>query len=454
MARVTINLVFDSAKKRRNLTRQLVDVDTLKEDIPDDAVYEETSTVPPEILKEMIGALPEGYRTVFSLYCIDGLSHREIAELLRIKERSSASSLHRARTMLSEAIRQYWRDLEEGSSPDGWSMILRKMKKEKTIRNTLMVLALLIPATSLILWYQPRINKELIAPYTSQVLNVKPSVVLYDPLQFPDRLAERRHIITPDTHDYQNIADTVHTYETNSNDSTKMSSDSTYEIMDDSLYSASEIYPTFADDTPSPRPHLSFSMKAGSGATRRSSEIALKSAPYIAALTYMNSADPNTLLAAKSNFSNAIPWYNDNYAGDTEPEAKNIYQHDLPMTFGLCVRMDLTSRIGLESGMEYTYMHSTVDTENGHLAQKLHLTEMISASVHHPKPPQKPRKCQIQVNLQNVPAQESSPHLAVQTHDKPTRKDYAPTYDSNHQKEACESQHLQHTRSTSDDHLH
>ena len=60
-----------------------------------------------EVLHEMIAALPEGYRTVFRLYCIDELSHKEIAALLGIKEKSSSASLARARASLARSIRQY-----------------------------------------------------------------------------------------------------------------------------------------------------------------------------------------------------------------------------------------------------------------------------------------------------------------------------------------------------------
>ena len=63
--------------------------------------------MPVEVLHEMIAALPEGYRTVFRLYCIDELSHKEIAALLGIKEKSSSASLARARASLARSIRQY-----------------------------------------------------------------------------------------------------------------------------------------------------------------------------------------------------------------------------------------------------------------------------------------------------------------------------------------------------------
>ena len=58
----------------------------------------------------MIRELPDGYRTIFNLYVIEEKSHREIAQLLGIKENSSASQLHRAKAMLAEKIRNYKSD--------------------------------------------------------------------------------------------------------------------------------------------------------------------------------------------------------------------------------------------------------------------------------------------------------------------------------------------------------
>lgn len=120
MARVALNLAFDSTRKRRRLARELVDVDSLAGEIPDEPGYEETLSVPAEVLQRMIAALPEGYRTVFTLYCIEELSHQEIAALLGIKEKSSSASLARARASLARAIRQYlkgegggWRSIPE-----------------------------------------------------------------------------------------------------------------------------------------------------------------------------------------------------------------------------------------------------------------------------------------------------------------------------------------------------
>ena len=74
------------------------------------------------------------------MYCIDGLSHKEIADLLRIKEKSSSASLSRARALLSSAIRQYWKEMDKGASDDAWLIILKKMRRADAVRNVMLIL--------------------------------------------------------------------------------------------------------------------------------------------------------------------------------------------------------------------------------------------------------------------------------------------------------------------------
>ncbi len=52
----------------------------------------------------LISKLPEGYRNVFSLYVVEGYSHKEIGKLLKIGESTSRSQLVKARKMLQEQI--------------------------------------------------------------------------------------------------------------------------------------------------------------------------------------------------------------------------------------------------------------------------------------------------------------------------------------------------------------
>ena len=79
------------------------------EDLPDveDEQMDSLPDVPVAVVAEMIKALPDGYRTVFNLFVFEKKSHREIAELLGIKEDSSASQFFRARAMLARKIKEY-----------------------------------------------------------------------------------------------------------------------------------------------------------------------------------------------------------------------------------------------------------------------------------------------------------------------------------------------------------
>lgn len=55
-------------------------------------------------LERAISALPDGARTVFLLYDVEGYKHREIADRLGVAEGTVKAQLHRARKMLREAL--------------------------------------------------------------------------------------------------------------------------------------------------------------------------------------------------------------------------------------------------------------------------------------------------------------------------------------------------------------
>jgi RNA polymerase sigma-70 factor (ECF subfamily) len=59
-----------------------------------------------EEIYRLITELPAGYRTVFNLYVIEGMTHKEIAGLLKITEGTSKSQLSKARNILQTLIRQ------------------------------------------------------------------------------------------------------------------------------------------------------------------------------------------------------------------------------------------------------------------------------------------------------------------------------------------------------------
>ncbi len=57
--------------------------------------------------KEIYGLilnLPTGYRTIFNLFAIEGYTHKEISEMLKISEGTSRSQLTKARKVLKEKV--------------------------------------------------------------------------------------------------------------------------------------------------------------------------------------------------------------------------------------------------------------------------------------------------------------------------------------------------------------
>lgn len=57
-----------------------------------------------EDLMNAIQGLPENYKIIFNLYCMENYSHKEISQLLSLKEESSRTRLNRARKMLQEHL--------------------------------------------------------------------------------------------------------------------------------------------------------------------------------------------------------------------------------------------------------------------------------------------------------------------------------------------------------------
>lgn len=55
-------------------------------------------------LLKLVLTLPDGYRTVFNLYAIEGFTHAEIGEMMGISENTSKSQLFKARKWLQSKL--------------------------------------------------------------------------------------------------------------------------------------------------------------------------------------------------------------------------------------------------------------------------------------------------------------------------------------------------------------
>ena len=108
ISRIAINRALNQIRRKRWKTVSL----DLREDTIQDPTEEEMASIPQEKLLEWIAKLPDVRKAVFNLYCIDGYSHKAIAEMLGISEKGSAGMLAKARKQLKEEINRYLKDKE------------------------------------------------------------------------------------------------------------------------------------------------------------------------------------------------------------------------------------------------------------------------------------------------------------------------------------------------------
>ena len=103
ITRITINETLKFLQKNNRF--EFVEISEQEHDKPDEEP--DVDALPSSVLFQLIRELPDGYRTIFNLYVIENKSHKEIAKLLDIKESTSASQLHRAKSLLATKIRRY-----------------------------------------------------------------------------------------------------------------------------------------------------------------------------------------------------------------------------------------------------------------------------------------------------------------------------------------------------------
>ena len=104
LVRIVANeaLMFLRNKKKLLFVEQNETADEMDENNVDP----DTERITPDELHQLISELPDGYRTVLNLYVFENYSHRQIAELLGIKESTSASQLYYAKQWLARRIKE------------------------------------------------------------------------------------------------------------------------------------------------------------------------------------------------------------------------------------------------------------------------------------------------------------------------------------------------------------
>jgi RNA polymerase sigma-70 factor (ECF subfamily) len=99
--RIMVNSALQKYRSKNNM-HAVVDIETIAvEQISNEDIISQLGTK--ELLK-MVQQLSPAYRTIFNLYVVEGMKHREIAEHLGISEGTSKSNLSDARAILRKAV--------------------------------------------------------------------------------------------------------------------------------------------------------------------------------------------------------------------------------------------------------------------------------------------------------------------------------------------------------------
>ena len=107
--RIVVNQALNFVKSQKRFHDTFADKDLGNLSLADNE-EPDISDVPAEVIHRLMSQLPDGYRTVFNLFAIEGKSHKEIAALLGIKADTSASQFFRAKNILAKQIENYKRN--------------------------------------------------------------------------------------------------------------------------------------------------------------------------------------------------------------------------------------------------------------------------------------------------------------------------------------------------------
>lgn len=102
--RIVVNTAIDHFRK----TNRMSNVD-FQEAVYLAGSYNEVSEISKtNDLSEIINMLPQGAKTVFNLYTVEGYKHKEIAKMLEISVGTSKSQLSKAKSVLRELVNKYY----------------------------------------------------------------------------------------------------------------------------------------------------------------------------------------------------------------------------------------------------------------------------------------------------------------------------------------------------------
>lgn len=101
--RITVNAALQ--RLRKTYRKREVMPETIHDDRTETPeIYDKFNA---DDIMKMINKLPDMYREVFNLYVIEGYKHKEIAQMLKMKESSSRAVLARAKKQIREQLSNF-----------------------------------------------------------------------------------------------------------------------------------------------------------------------------------------------------------------------------------------------------------------------------------------------------------------------------------------------------------
>ena len=299
--------------------------------------------VPLEDVLRMVERLPEGYGQVFRLSVFEGLSHKEIATMLGIEAHSSSSQLARAKKMLRSMMQQYW---------------------------VAVLLLLLIPATLLLLRKEDAAIRQ-----EKPVCEHQPSPVVTEQKEKTKAMAHTVHDITiadtlPIREEKESTDSIIVPHEPKIPDIPHLPIDVQVAELPDSL-------PTI-NDLPTKKKSLWNTMLAYAGIPSNGTTVIDN---FLTVVDYASGSQTRSMKIY--NWGEYMDYVN-NYASQMDSvDAMNMRRiaifnaghpkdpiserkyHEHPRTFELSLRYSLSKRWSLTSGLSYTRMKSTFESD-GH----------------------------------------------------------------------------------------
>lgn len=103
LRRIMINVAIDHFRKNIHKLSNKLPENVADPNYGDASVYAKLSS---EDIMKAVQSLPTNYRMVFNLYAVEGYSHKEIGEMLKIAESTSRANLSLANGLLREKLKR------------------------------------------------------------------------------------------------------------------------------------------------------------------------------------------------------------------------------------------------------------------------------------------------------------------------------------------------------------